>query len=101
MHGETRLADATDTGQRDDAVFVYTLHELRNLIVATDRNRPKVPSFTWNSRSADIRSRRRCSPRSIHSIEGLIKPRVAAEARICPPWPTAMMRAARFTAGPK
>ena len=37
MHGETRLADATDTGQRDDAVFVYTLHELRNLIVATDQ----------------------------------------------------------------
>ena len=68
---------------------------------STECNGGNDPSPIWNSSCGAPRSRRRCSPRLWAGIDSSETSTVARVQTICPPWATAITRAARFTALPK
>ena len=126
LHGEARLADAADTGERDHRRRTQRVGDLAELLVAADERRlagragcrgtrrgsaaagspPRVPArATWNTRSGRARSRRWCSPRSSSVTSAGSRSRtsssVACDTMTWPPCAAADTRAARFTAVPK
>ncbi len=60
---------------------------------------------SWNRCSGRPRSLRRCSPRSTRSApagsDSRASAAAASDSRTWPPWPAAMIRAVRFSVGPK
>ena len=90
--GQLHLAAHERTGQR---------RQIPRQHVQRPQRRERRPRPTWNTRIGRSRSRRRCSPRSTNATASPTSSAVADEHSTCPPWPTAISRAARFTAVPK
>ena len=120
LHGQAGLADAAHPDQRDQPVTSHQLGQLLHLDLTTDEARdcagrfPGTPSIVRKRRKLDRQTvgadleqplDARQVPQAVLAqvpqIDPGHEPRGRAATSTWPPWPAAMIRAVRFSAGPK